>query len=179
MALDPDDPIDIVDSDPGWTSMYAEERDRLLSALEGLSADLYHIGSTAVPDLAAKPVIDILLAIRSLDEMGKIAGLVAPLGYVPVPIDDPERRFFRKGAPRTHHLHVVRRGSWAQHRHIWFRDYLREHALASEEYECLKRLLASRCKFDREAYVEGKGAMVSMILKRAVRERLLLPTYSD
>jgi GrpB-like predicted nucleotidyltransferase (UPF0157 family) len=170
-----DDLVEIVDYDPIWNVRFLEEKSRLEIAFKDRAFQIRHIGSTSVPGLAAKPVIDILVAFEAALEADELIRVLAPLGYVHVPQDDLERFFFRKGMPRTHHIHVVRAGSWTFFSHVWFRDYLVDHPSAAEEYELLKRVLAARHRTDRAAYVKGKDAMVSMILDRAVKERLIVP----
>jgi len=83
-----------------------------------LALEVHQIGSTAVPGLAAKPVIDIMVVTNGISEVNGFANGLAPLGYVNVPQDDPGRLHFRKGVPRTHHLHVVKAGSWTHHSHL-------------------------------------------------------------
>jgi len=170
-----DDLVEIVDYDPIWREQFLAEKIRLETALKGLVIEIKHIGSTSVPGLAAKPVIDILVTIGAALEVDKLVNVLVTLGYVQVPQDDRDRIFFRKGMPRTHHVHVVIAGSWAFFSHVWFRDYLVDHPSAAEEYELLKRVLATRHSSDRAAYVKGKDAMVSMILDRAAKERLIVP----
>jgi GrpB-like predicted nucleotidyltransferase (UPF0157 family) len=170
-----DDLVEIVDYDPIWKERFLEERTRLKTVFKGQALEIRHIGSTAVPGLAAKPVIDILVAFEVALEADELARVLATLGYVHVPQEDCDRIFFRKGMPRTHHVHVVRANSWAFFSHVWFRDYLVDHPSAAEEYELLKRVLAARHRSDRAAYVKGKDGMVSMILERAAKEKLIVP----
>jgi GrpB-like predicted nucleotidyltransferase (UPF0157 family) len=170
-----EDAIVIQGHDPRWKEAFEQEKGRLEEALGDSALEIHHIGSTAVPGLAAKPVIDILVAVRDLGSPGPILERLAALGYGPEPQDDQGRLFLRKGRPRTHHLHLVRRGTWPHYGHIWFRDYLMDHPPARQEYERLKRILASRHGLDRDAYVRGKEGMVEMVLRKATRERLLLP----
>jgi GrpB-like predicted nucleotidyltransferase (UPF0157 family) len=167
----------ISDYDPDWARSYSEEARRIVDRLGPRIRDIQHIGSTAVPGLAAKPIIDIMVA---MDEIVKIKDAIvadiAGLGYVNVPHDeDAQRLFFRKGTPRTHHLHVVAFRSWGYWQHIMFRNYLIEHPISAEEYECLKRVLADAHRNDREAYVEGKKDFVEGILWRATKDRLIVP----
>ena len=147
------DEISIIDYDPAWADVYVEESSRILKALRGRVWDIQHIGSTAVLGLAAKPIIDIMVAMDDIvASRDVIISEVAPLGYSNEPhADDSERLFFRKGMPRTHHLHVVRFRSWEYWRHIMFRDFLIDHPISAEEYECLKYVLAERYRTDREA----------------------------
>jgi len=164
-----------MDYDPIWRELFLSEKARLEMAFKGIALEIRHIGSTSVPGLAAKPVIDILVAVEAAFDADELMPVLATLGYVHVPQEDGDRIFFRKGTPRTHHVHVVRAGSWAFFSHVWFRDYLVDHPSAAEEYELLKRVLAARHRSDRAAYVKGKDAMVSMILDRAAKERLIVP----
>jgi len=174
----PDDAISISDPDPAWPEMYTSESAVLSQAFKGRLRDIQHVGSTAVPGLAAKPIIDIMVALDDIvSDHDWIASAVRPLGYQNVPHDeDPRRLFFMKGMPRTHHLHVVRFGSWTYWKHILFRDFLIEHPVSAEEYECLKYVLAERCRDDRDAFVEGKEDFVDGILHRAVKERVIVPS---
>lgn len=171
------DEISISDHNPAWADMYSEESGRIWNALRPRVRDIQHVGSTAVPGMAAKPIIDILVATDDIvSERDAIIGELVQLGYVNEPHeDDSERLFFRKGSPRTHHLHVVRFRSWAYWEHIMFRDFLIDHPLSAEEYECLKYVLAERHRTDREGYVNGKGPFVEGVLWRAVKERVIVP----
>lgn len=168
-----DDRIEIVDYDPAWPAMFAEERERLHAALAGEAVEaIEHLGSTAVPGLAAKPVIDMLLAVSSLDAARKtFPDRLATLGYV-FWRDDPRpgRLYFVKGMPpfgekRTHHLHVCKRPGklWSQ---LGFRDHLRDNREDAARYAALKRDLAARYSDDREAYTEAKGDFIGEIMAR-------------
>jgi GrpB-like predicted nucleotidyltransferase (UPF0157 family) len=171
--LEPNDEIEILDYDPDWERLFLSERKLLEGALGHLAREIHHIGSTAVPGLAAKPVIDIMVAAGDISNLDEFATRLIPLGYVYVPQEDPGRLYFRKGVPRTHHLHLVKAYSWTYLSHLWFRDYLVDHSRTAEEYECLKRVLAKQFRSDRAAYVQGKERMISMILERATKERLI------
>lgn len=168
------DEIEIVDHDPGWPAQFAAEAAALRAVLDPkLLLDMEHFGSTAVPGLAAKPVIDILLAVASLDAAR--ACFVAPLaglGYV-FWADNPktDRLFFVKGMPpygerRTHHVHVTEPDGelW---RRLPFRDHLRTHPADAARYERLKRDLARQHRNDREAYTDAKAAFVAEIMAKA------------
>jgi GrpB-like predicted nucleotidyltransferase (UPF0157 family) len=127
------------------------------------------VGSTAVPNLPAKPIIDILAGVRDLDSARPCIDLVAPLGYVYAPYRADEMHWFCKPHPgrRTHHLHLVPAGSARYREELRFRDYLRAHRDSRDEYARLKRSLAVRFRHDREAYTEAKTAFVHDILRRA------------
>ncbi len=170
------DEIEICEPNDQWRADFISESSRILGHLSTPIRDIQHIGSTAVLGLAAKPVIDILLAVDDpVESHGRLASDLEKLGYVNVAHDeDALRLFFRKGDPRTHHVHVVEYRSWTYWNHLLFRDYLIEHASAAEQYECLKLVMASRHRNDRDAYVKGKDPFIQLVLERAVRERLIL-----
>lgn len=168
------DDIKIVDYDARWPAMFAHEANVLRATLDpDLVIEIEHFGSTAIAGLAAKPIIDILIAVRSL--AAARAGFVDPLrqlGYV-YWAENPktDRLFFVKGMPpygerRTHHVHVTEPDGelW---RRLRFRDYLRTHPADAARYERLKRELAQRHRTDREAYTDAKSAFVDDILAKA------------
>ncbi|HUT27597.1 MAG TPA: GrpB family protein [Methanomassiliicoccales archaeon] len=164
--------IELLPHDPHWTSMFSEERDRLLSALGEMVRGIDHVGSTAVSGLVAKPIIDIMVSVEIL-HLGTVKEILEDVGYLHVPIDERGRLFFRKGMPRTHHLHVVRRGSWEYWKHIFFRDRLVDNRDETREYAALKMGLAERFHHDREAYTKGKEDFIEGLLAKAVLERLV------
>jgi GrpB-like predicted nucleotidyltransferase (UPF0157 family) len=169
--------IVIVPYDPAWPEQFAEEERKLREALGELVVRIDHVGSTSVPGLAAKPVIDIQLSVRSLHPLSRIERLLADAGYTHVP--DPDEWFervyplFRKPAnwPSTHHLHACTAGGEQERRHIAFRDYLRDHAEAAAEYLDLKLRLATLhdgiTAESRERYALAKKSFVENVLKRA------------
>ncbi|MDO8297040.1 MAG: GrpB family protein [Caulobacter sp.] len=168
------DEIELVPANPDWPRRFAEEAARLRAIIPAdLLIDLDHIGSTAVPGLPAKPVIDMLATVTDL-EAAK-ARLVAPLeaaGYAFwAENPDADRLFFVKGLPpsaprRTHHLHIMEPGPAAQ-RHIAFRDHLRADRADAARYAALKTDLAARFADDREAYTAAKGAFIADMLDAA------------
>jgi GrpB-like predicted nucleotidyltransferase (UPF0157 family) len=168
------DDIKIVAYDPRWSALFEEEAARLRSTLGGEPiAGLEHFGSTAIPHLAAKPIIDILIAVPSLD----VARAVFPakletLDYV-FWADNPknDRLFFVKGMPpygerRTHHVHVTEPAGELWQR-LAFRDYLRAHPDEAARYEALKRKLALEHQADREAYTAAKAGYVESVMRKA------------
>jgi GrpB-like predicted nucleotidyltransferase (UPF0157 family) len=166
-------PIEVVAYDPEWPKRYERERDRIAAALgEGVVA-IEHVGGTAVPGLPAKPVIDIMVGVPDIERAGQaVAGLIN-LGYQYVPELEsqlPERRYFRRGMPETHHVHMVALSSDFWEEHLLFRDYLRTHPQAAEEYGKLKRGLAGRFAHDRDAYRAGKIPFIEMVVAAARRE---------
>lgn len=163
-GVPPGDSVLIVDYDPRWPALFEEERRRILGVLGEDRPRIEHVGSTAVPGLAAKPVIDLLVGAPRPPTEGQRRRL-AELEYVSMgELGIPGREFFRKGAPRTHHLHWTAFGGsfWASH--VAFRDALRRDPALAREYERLKRALAGRFPNDREAYTEGKTPFIERVL---------------
>src|SRR5262249_18697813 len=139
--------ITIVDHDPEWAGEFERERARIADVLGSRARRIDHHGSTAVPGLAAKPIIDIQISVDDLAPLDAHASALASLGYVHVPHPDDEvAPFFHRPAawPHTHHVHVVRAGSSAERNTLAFRDYLRARPEAAREYEDLKHRLAER-----------------------------------
>ncbi len=167
------DVVELKDHDPHWMDLFQLEKRSLLETLGHLAISIEHIGSTAVPGIRAKPVIDILVTVESV-RLEDLEGALGKLDYIHVPIGDPERLFFRKGMPRTHHVHVVRHGGEEHAKHVLFRDRLIAHPEEAAEYERLKQDLALRFKEDREAYSDGKDELIAMILERAKGQRQTL-----
>lgn len=165
-----DEPIYLSPYDAHWPERFEEERAQLESALsEWLAGPIEHIGSTAVPGLIAKPVIDIMAGVRDLPSSLSARAAVAPLGYQYFPYRPEVMHWFCKPSParRTHHLHLVPVESALWSERLLFRDYLRRSSTAAAEYAALKVTLAERHRFDREAYTDAKGSFVRTILERA------------
>lgn len=168
------DEVEIVDYDPRWPALFDQEARRLRSVLDpSLVIGLEHFGSTAIAGLSAKPIIDILIAVRSLAEVeDSFVVALQTLDYV-FWADNPkkDRMFFVKGMPpfgprRTHHVHVTEPHGEMWHR-LAFRDYLRVHPEEAAAYARLKRRLAAEYRTDREAYTEAKSAYVETVMRKA------------
>lgn len=158
-------PILVVDYDPQWPLLFEKEKEAILAALGSRLLMVEHIGSTAVPGLAAKPVIDIALGIQNLADAPILIPCIEQLGYIYEPSLEqlvPGRRFFWKGTPTVHtcHLHLAESDHPVLVKPLQFRDYLRKHPDAAEEYEVLKRELAKSCVQDLDAYVAGKTGFI-------------------
>ena len=167
------DPTEVVIAgyDPLWPGLFAEEAGRIQQAMGDTLVAVEHVGSTAVPGLSAKPIIDILVGVRALGEGEQAAPALAALAYECRGENGiPGRLFFRKGPvqfQRTHHLHMVEVGhaQWASL--LSFRDYLRAHPDEARRYEALKQHLAIRFCDDRAAYSAGKADFIKAILEQA------------
>ncbi|HEX3967519.1 MAG TPA: GrpB family protein [Edaphobacter sp.] len=169
------DEVRLAEYDPGWPKLYAAEAERLMAVLSaGLVLSIEHFGSTAVPGLMAKPIIDILVEVRSVQEARKIA--IQPLEAIGYAFwsDNPrrDRMFFVKGLPpaaphRTHHVHIVESGTEMREQ-LLFRDYLRSHLDEVLRYGNLKSELMAKFRNDREAYTAAKSAYVKEVLAKCV-----------
>ena len=135
-----------------------------------LAGPIEHVGSTAVPGLAAKPVIDIMAGVQSLEECRPAIATLEAIGYCYFPHRPEQQHWFCKpsAAFRTHHLHLVPFGSRSWTERLAFRDYLRRDHLTARQYAELKKQLATQYEFDREAYTEAKGPFIQSILKLAL-----------
>jgi GrpB-like predicted nucleotidyltransferase (UPF0157 family) len=167
----------VVEYNPLWPLLFEEERARIQGIINPWLESVEHIGSTSVTGLGAKPVIDIMVGIRSLDDAPECIRRLETVGYEYVPKHEailPERRYFHKGASthaRTHHLHMVEKTNVFWQRHLLFRDYLRAHAETALEYYELKRALAERFRFDRGAYTDAKTSFIEAVVARAAEKQ--------
>lgn len=169
--------LQIVEYDGTWPAAFQEERARIAHALGALARRIDHHGSTSVPGLAAKPVIDIQVSVRRLRPMEAYRTALEAIGYLhrshP---DDAFAPFFHRPAswPHTHHVHAVEAGGTPERETLAFRDFLRVHPEAAQRYAALKRELAPRFVSDdfasRQAYAEAKGALIRELTARALAE---------
>ena len=162
-----DEPIRLAPPDPAWTARFERERDALEAAIgEWVEGGIHHVGSTAVPGLEAKPIIDILVGVSDLDTALACFEPLADLGYLHAPYLADEMHWFCKPDParRTHHLHLVPKVSRRYRDELAFRDLLRADPRVADEYAALKRDLADRHRDDREAYTEAKGTFIRSAL---------------
>ncbi len=163
--------INIVSYDPSWPSMFEAAR-LALHAIFHDGGQIEHVGSTAVPGLGAKPIIDIMIGLTTFDRVTRAFPGLEGLGYEYVSeyeAEFPDRRYFRKPAehPRTHHLHIVERGSNFWTRHLLFRDRLRGNRQIAKTYETLKRALAIRYRHDGVGYTNAKTEFIEGVLHEA------------
>lgn len=166
------EPVRIAPHDPGWPAAAAREANRLRAAL-GPWLTLHHIGSTAVPGLQAKPILDLLGVAPALPLVDGSVRVFEGLGYEAMgEFGIPGRRYFRRSdgaGRRSHHLHVFAQGSAHVARHLAFRDYLRAHPHAAAEYSALKARLAAAPGATARSYADGKDAFVAAMEADALR----------
>ena len=153
-----------------WASEYMREADRLREVFGARLKQIYHMGSTSVPGLAAKPIIDILPVVDALEGIEQFDAQMEALGYeAKGEFGMPGRRYYRKGGDeRTHHIHLYATGNREIKRHLVFRDYLRAHPEEAAAYGALKEQLATTYPLDIEAYIAGKDAFVKELEQRAI-----------
>jgi GrpB-like predicted nucleotidyltransferase (UPF0157 family) len=169
-----EEPVEIVPYDPSWPDRFERERALLEEALgPWIEGGLHHVGSTAVPGLAAKPIVDVMVGVRSLDEARPCLELAAGLGYRYFPYRPETMHWFCKPSPsrRTHHLALIEASHPEFTARLAFRDFLRANPDVAAEYEALKRRLAVEHRHDREAYTGAKAAFVRAVVERALAGR--------
>ena len=165
--------IVVSDYDPNWPSRFEDERTRIGKALGSFALAIEHIGSTAVPGLPSKPIIDLMVGVAGLEEAWeRCIGPIEALGYDYMPAYAswlPGELFFRKGPPGpwTHHVHVMEPSHPRWDALLVFRDYLRAHPEAACAYADIKRALAASSKDDIEAYRNGKDMFVQTTTAKA------------
>ncbi len=166
-----DPAVRIAEHDPAWPAQAGAELRRISEALGEMAVRPEHIGSTAVPGLAAKPILDLQLSVAAIEPRPPYVAALEQLGYLFVPApESPGRHFFARPPqrPRTHHLHVCEAGGEDELRHVAVRDFLRAHPDEAARYAALKREVAARHPQDRLAYIEGKDEYVSALEGRAL-----------
>ena len=167
-----DDPVRLCAYDAAWVTAFGHEAVVLGEVLgPWLTGGVHHVGSTAVPGLVAKPIIDIMAGVGDLESSRDAIEKLGGLGYCYAPYRADVMHWFCKPSPsrRTHHLHLVPTGSARFTDVLAFRDYLRAHPAAAADYAELKQRLAARHADDRDAYTDGKAAMVAAISADARR----------
>ena len=154
--------------DPNWPLLFRAEKERLFASLENYILDIQHFGSTSIPGMPAKPILDIGVAVANFEEAIRCVPLLEQLGYIYKGENGiPRRHYFVKGEPRTHHLHMLESESEEWKHHLLFRDYLRANSEATQAYANLKQTLATQFANDREAYQNGKDSFILAVLHQA------------
>ena len=169
-----EDTIELAEPDSSWPDQFVTESRAIKKALHPLNPRIEHFGSTAIPKLPAKPIIDIFIIIGDVSVWPHLVAPLSSLGYIHW-AGNPrtDRMFFVKGMPpfgsrRSHHVHVTEtRGEMWQR--LAFRNYLRAHPEEAGIYEQLKRRLATEHPTDREAYTDAKSAYIESVMRKALK----------
>jgi len=164
------EPVRLTPYDPAWPDAFERERAALEAAIGPWAVGgIHHVGSTAVPGLAAKPIVDILVGVEDLETSRECFEPLARLEYLYAPYRSEEMHWFCKPRPdrRTHHLHLVPAGSRRYVEELAFRDLLRADPRVADAYAALKRELALRFRDDREAYTDAKAGFIREALAGA------------
>lgn len=163
--------IVVTDYNPLWTKMFEDEARLIRGVLEDNCITIYHIGSTSVPGLAAKPIIDIMPVVHSLDHVDTVKGNFEKIGYEYLgEFGIRGRRYLRKGGDeRTHQIHIFSEHSTDDiERHLALRDYLRTHKEDCDAYAILKKTLAEKYEYDIDGYCDGKDKFVKQLEQKAL-----------
>lgn len=155
----------VVPYDPRWPEAFAVASREVAGAMGETLIEIHHIGSTAIPAICAKPVIDMLAVVRNIGAVDARVAQMEELGYEAMgEFGIPGRRYFRRdnaAGERTQQVHTFARGSPHVLRHLAFRDFMRAHRAVAERYSELKRTLAAAHADDIEAYIDGKDAFIN------------------
>ncbi len=167
--------VEVVPHNPRWRDAFATEAKQLAAALGENVIAIHHIGSTAIPDIYAKPIIDVLVEVSDITEVDGQSSAMESLGYeVMDEFGISGRRYFRKNNQegiRTHHIHAFAVGSAEVARHLAFRDYMIAHPEDAQRYSELKRKLAEAHAQNADAYIDGKDGFIKEMDRRAAQAR--------
>jgi GrpB-like predicted nucleotidyltransferase (UPF0157 family) len=169
--------VEVVPHNPNWRSAFETESPQIAVALGENVVVIHHIGSTSIKTIHAKPIIDILVEVRSIDKVDERNSAMRSLGYECMgEFGISDRRFFLKNNAvgiRTHHIHVFEVDSAQIERHLAFRDYLNVHPEDAQKYSELKQELAQKYPHDIEGYMDGKDGFIKEIdsLQERLRQR--------
>ena len=162
--------VSVVRPDPSWPERFSEERDLLRPLLGCITDQLQHYGSTAVLGLSAKPIIDMMAPVASLDEADALGDQLTDIGYSKIDAGFLKRRFFRKkteGSEVAYHLHLVVSSTWPSKNELLLRDWLIQHPDVAHAYEMLKVKLAVEYGDDMSRYTEGKTSFLRKVVNDA------------
>jgi GrpB-like predicted nucleotidyltransferase (UPF0157 family) len=162
--------VEVVPYDPDWPHLFRMEADRITAILGEEVVAIHHIGSTAIPNIRAKPIIDVLVEVQDIEKIDDFNEEMIERGYRPQgEFGIPGRRFFIKGdaAARTHHVHVFQTSHPRIERYLNFRDYMTAHPGEARAYSRLKEELARRFPADIEGYMAGKDGFIKEVEGRA------------
>lgn len=163
--------VKLVSHNPRWKELYEKEAKSLKGLLRDSLVDIQHVGSTAILSIPAKPIIDIALAVKSLDDLSVFKEILEKAGYTYRGKQGLEDRgLFVKGTEenRTHYVHVTEKGSKTWNDEVLFRDYLNKHTEAAKQYSDLKQSLAEKHSNDRKVYTASKAEFIENVVNRAI-----------
>jgi GrpB-like predicted nucleotidyltransferase (UPF0157 family) len=167
--------VEVVPYNPEWEMLFEKEKQVLESIFKPADVEIYHIGSTSVPGLSAKPIIDIMLAADSLEQVEKATPDLDAAAYEAKGENGiPGRRYFQKhdeNGIRKVHLHSYEKGSYQLYRHLVFRDYLRAHPREASKYAAVKEIAAQKYEYDIESYIAEKSPIVKELEQKAMQWR--------
>ncbi|MED0678851.1 GrpB family protein [Aneurinibacillus thermoaerophilus] len=163
--------VEVVPYNEKWPELFQEEANKIKSVFGDEAINIYHIGSTAIPHIHAKPIIDILVEVKDVDKVDSFNDEMEQLGYKPKGENGiAYRRYFTKGGNnRTHHVHVFKTGSEHITRHLAFRDYLITHKDEANTYSELKQKLSKQFTYNAEKYTQGKDWFIKEIQANALK----------
>jgi GrpB-like predicted nucleotidyltransferase (UPF0157 family) len=171
--------VEVVPHDPRWRDAFEEESKHLAAALGENVVAVHHMGSTAIPNIYAKPVVDLLVEVRDINEVDGRSSAMESLGYeVMGEYGIPGRRYFRKDNQegiRTHNVHAFEAESAEVERHLAFRDYMIAHPVEAQDYSELKRKLAEEHPQSLDGYMDGKDGFIKEMERRAAQWRTSHP----
>jgi len=163
--------VEVKSHDNKWFNKYEKEKKKINNIYKDILVDIHHIGSTAIPNIKAKPVIDILVVVEDINKVDQYDNLMQELGYEPKgEFGIENRRFFQKGGNyRSHHVHIFEKGDQEIKKHLNFRDYLRAHPAKAKQYSKLKESLAEQYPYNIDKYIEGKNDFIQEIDREAAQ----------
>ncbi|MBP3630287.1 MAG: GrpB family protein [Clostridia bacterium] len=167
------DKVELHPYDEQWAIEFQKEKQILQGLLSGIALDIQHVGSTSIPGISAKPIIDIAVAVKDLGDLEKVIPVLQNAGYdVKNSIEDKGEVLGAKGSPecRTHYIHIEPQGSEYWNNHILFRDYLLNHPEYISQYETMKQGVLEQFK-ERKLYTAHKNDFIKKILDLAKQEK--------
>ncbi|MEH7441782.1 GrpB family protein [Bacillus sp. JJ1122] len=167
--------VEVIPYQEEWKQLFENEKECLKNIFHPNNVDIHHIGSTSVPGLSAKPIIDILLAADKLADIDQATAQIVTAGYEAKGENGiPGRRYFQKSDKngiRKVHLHAFVKGSHELQRHLVFRDYLFEHPEEAKKYAAIKEKAAEKYEYDIESYIAEKSPLVKELEQKALQWR--------
>lgn len=162
--------VEVIPFSERWSIDFDEEAAILQEIFGAEIIEIYHIGSTSIQGLSAKPIIDIMPVVKDITQVDQYDGKMAAIGYEAKGENGiARRRYFQKGGDeRTHHIHIYENGSLEIDRHLTFRDFLRAHPVKAKVYGDLKEKLAQKFPYDIDSYIKGKERLASEIEREAI-----------